>query len=268
MKTENSARNPGFPPQQPISGQPFCTAVPQRDDTEPPFWDRRPDANGRAAMAAAEEAIHQPSDPSDEDLVSDLLRDFASWVLDLPASENHHHANPKGLFRHSLEVATFAVQDLEERWSRDPERPGLAPEEQAHWLKVAFALGLFHDCGKVLEFDVRFSGTGPLWDPLQESLEGFRTRHGVAPLDPTPYRFRPRRGVGIHEKKGFPLLRTILAGRRWDRFRPHLEGAYLAFAFRRDVPIHSFAVPLAYLADRVHVADRRSAGRHRKKAQA
>ena len=38
-------------------------------------------------------------------LAERLLQRFAVTVGDLPASAQHHHAEPGGLYRHSLEVA-------------------------------------------------------------------------------------------------------------------------------------------------------------------
>ncbi len=228
------------------------------DDAKAPFWDLLLDASGRTTIAAAQRAIFNHSPSSEDDLVPDILRNFAAWALDLPASEYHHHAYPNGLFRHSLEVASYAVQELQERWSRGLGCSILKPIEQALWLKVTFALGLFHDCGKLLDIEVRFPGLGPCWDPLGESLAGFKARHGVEALAPTPRRFRPGRGLTGHEQKGISLLPVILAGQQWEWLQPPLTAAYAALAFRHQVPIQEFAVPLAYLAERVHRADARS----------
>jgi len=252
---KKSSGGQGLPPWRLIGGKDFRHGATPIGGAGPLLWEGLLDADGRAAVAAAQRAIPNVSPWSNDNLISDLLQPFAGWALDLPASENHHHAFPSGLFRHSLEVASFALQDVQERWSRRPECSILTPVEQALWLRVTFALGLFHDCGKLLDIEVRFSGSGPCWDPLQESLAAFKDRHGVDALAPTPHQFRPRRGLAGHEQKGICLLPLLLAGARWDALRLPLSRAFTALAFRHQVPPHRFAAPLAYLAEQVHRAD-------------
>ena len=46
-------------------------------------------------------------------LAERLLERFAVTVGDLPASAAHHHAEPGGLYRHSLEVALKALEEFE-----------------------------------------------------------------------------------------------------------------------------------------------------------
>src|SRR2546429_186244 len=46
-------------------------------------------------------------------LAERLLQRFAVTVGDLPASAAHHHAEPGGLYRHSLEVALKALEEFE-----------------------------------------------------------------------------------------------------------------------------------------------------------
>jgi hypothetical protein len=149
MEIECSAERQGLPAWRPIPGKGPCTADTPIGDETPPFWSMLLDASGRMAIAAAQRALFNHSRSSDDDLISDILRNFSDWVLDLPASENHHHACPNGLYRHSLEVASYAVQELNDRWCRGGGCPVITPAEQALWLKVTFALGLFHDCGKI-----------------------------------------------------------------------------------------------------------------------
>src|SRR6266516_7834544 len=46
-------------------------------------------------------------------LAERLLERFAVTVGDLPASAAHHHAEPDGLYQHSLEVALKALEEFE-----------------------------------------------------------------------------------------------------------------------------------------------------------
>jgi hypothetical protein len=249
----------GLPLWRPSTAEDLCHGATPIGGAGPPLWEGLLDAGGSSAVEAAQRAVPDVSRWSDDHFISDILQRFAGWVLDLPASENHHHAFPNGLFRHSLEVASYAVQDIQERWSRGPDSSILTPVDQAHWLRVTFALGLLHDCGKLLDIEVRLSGSGPCWDPLEESLAAFKGRHGVDALAPTPHKFRPRRGLTGHERKGVCLLPLLLAGARWNALRPPLSRAFTALAFRHQVPPHRFAAPLAYVAEQVHRADVRSA---------
>jgi hypothetical protein len=265
MAKASSAENPVFPIGHAVLSEGLSTGEIPAGKAEEPVWKLLLDADGMTGVRRAERAIVDRSPRADLDYLSNILQQFAVWALDLPASQKHHHARPQGLFSHSAEVACAVVQDLEERWS-----PGrgciLPPAHQALWLKVAFALGLFHDCGKILDLEVNGPLPGSCWDPFGESLAAFKARHGNAALAASSYRFRPGRGLSGHEQKGIRLLGVILAGPRWNRLRPPLAAAYEAFVFRHQVPISEFAVPLAYLAERVHRADVSSAQRDRWKA--
>jgi hypothetical protein len=225
---------------------------------DPPYWNLLHDPGGRTAIAAAQRALHVPPPSSEKDFVIKLLQQFSCWTLDLPASENHHHARPNGLYLHSLEVASDSVRDLHGRWCLRLEGSVLTAAQKALWLNVAFALGLFHDCGKILDIEVRLSKSGPCWDPLSESLTAFKTRHGVDVLAPTPHEFRPGRGQTGHERKGISLLPVILADRSWDWLHPLLTDALAAYACRREESLERVEVPLAYLVGRIQLADTQS----------
>ena|SRR5579864_1134274 len=266
MPRGRSAESPGFPICPLVLSEGLCTADIPPGRTQEPFWKTLLDTDEKTVISAAEGVISARSPLADQDYLSNVLQQFADWVLDLPASEKHHHACPNGLFRHSAEVASATVLDLQERWR--PERGCILPlSQQSLWLKVVFAVGLFHDCGKILDLDVRDSPSGTRWDPLGESLAAFKARHGKAALAPTSYQFRPGRGLTGHEQKGIHLLRVILAGSRWNRLRPLLDAAFAAFVFRHQVPYPGLTVPLGYLAERVHQADVLSTQRDRKKAR-
>lgn len=103
-----------------------------------------------------------------------VIAAFADLVQLLPASESHHHADPGGLFTHSIEVAGFALD-----YRRGEILPkGAAPEEiveQAHrWTYAVFVAALLHDVGKPLA-DLRVhmrSDAWPNepWSPLAGSM--------------------------------------------------------------------------------------------------
>ncbi len=106
--------------------------------------------------------------------VQPVLASFADFVQLLPASGSHHHAEPGGLFAHSLEVANFALD-----YRRGQVLPkGAPPEaigEQAHrWTYAVFVAALLHDVGKpVADVHVHLR-KGPseteAWSPLAGSM--------------------------------------------------------------------------------------------------
>jgi hypothetical protein len=226
---------------------------------EPPYWYSLSPRHAGKTIRIARQALWSPHDPSEWEFVQGVLESLARWVLDLPASEKHHHSTPRGLYRHSLEVAGTVLQSIEAEWSERPDRQSLSSAEKVHWLKVAFALGLFHDCGKILDIEVKASARGAPWDPLKESLAAFRMRHGMDPSQSTPHVFRPGRGMAGHERRGIPLVPIILPGKRWGWLRPLLTEALLVFASRRPEPPEWRGVTLTWMAHRVHEADSQSA---------
>ena len=106
--------------------------------------------------------------------VQPVIAAFAEFVQLLPASESHHHAEPGGLFTHTVEVVNLAL-DLR-RGQILPR--GASPEaigEQAHrWTYAVFVAALLHEVGKPIA-DLRvimrkaISVSEP-WSPLAGSM--------------------------------------------------------------------------------------------------
>jgi integrating conjugative element relaxase (TIGR03760 family) len=134
---------------------------------------------------------------------------LAEFVQLLPASESHHHAEPGGLFTHTMEVANFALD-----YRRGQILPkGAPPEaigEQAHrWTYAVFIAALLHDVGKPI-VDTRVhlrkgpSGT-EVWSPLAGSMATFGA---------TSYRVefvgRDSRQYGLHGKLPVLLLNRFV----------------------------------------------------------
>lgn len=201
---------------------------------------------------------------SDPAFLLGLLKAFADWVFDLPASQRHHHARPFGLYEHSLEVAVSAVQDLAQRWkenqcSRFIEAPMLA---EMAW--TTFAVGLFHDCGKILDADVGLDSQGAPWNPLEEPLIRFTERQSGRTPGPTRVQLRLGRGVRDHNAGGFRLAHRIL-GCQFDAQLPWalFSTVYFTYLNRYDRSRWLAPTRVAYVADLVHQADQRSTGSDR-----
>ena len=141
--------------------------------------------------------------------VRPVIDAFAEFVQLLPASESHHHAEPGGLFTHTIEVASFALD-----YRRGQVLPkGAPPEaigEQAHrWTYAIFIAALLHDVGKPIA-DLRIQlRKGPSvkepWSPLAGSM---------AACGATSYRveFVPResRQYELHGKLSVLLLNRFV----------------------------------------------------------
>lgn len=109
-----------------------------------------------------------------DEAVRPVITAFAEFVQLLPASESHHHAEPGGLFTHTMEVASFALD-----YRRGQILPkGAPPEaigEQAHrWTYAVFVAALLHDAGKPVA-DMRVwlrkgAKRDELWSPFAGSM--------------------------------------------------------------------------------------------------
>jgi len=106
--------------------------------------------------------------------VRPVIAVFGEFVQLLPASESHHHAEPGGLFAHTMEVVNFALD-----YRRGQILPKGAPTEaigaQAHrWTYAVFVAALLHDVGKPIA-DLRVelrrgSSATEQWSPLAGSM--------------------------------------------------------------------------------------------------
>ena len=142
-------------------------------------------------------------------LAGKLLHRFAETVGDLPASEKHHHAEPGGLHRHSLEVALNALKEFEgnivmEHRSDSTVDSFRSARNRPRWQYATFIGALCHDLGKVFDLEVR--GKGETWSPIHERYSEFgrRVKTPVACWD-------PERKHGEHAERSCQLLHHVLS---------------------------------------------------------
>ena len=141
-------------------------------------------------------------------LAERLLHRFAETVGDLPASAEHHHAEPGGLYRHSLEVALKALEEFEGNIMRERRPDGSvdsfrSSQNRPRWQYATFIAALCHDLGKLFDLEVR--GKGETWCPTEEPYAQFgrRTKTPVAS-------WNPERVHGGHAKlSGFLMPHVI-----------------------------------------------------------
>ena len=106
-----------------------------------------------------------------------LLQAFAEFVQLLPASESHHHAQPGGLWIHSLEVVDAALT-----YRAGIELPPGASTEvrkrlEHRWTFAVLAAALLHDVGKlvsdlVVTLFAQDPRAGTPWIPLAGPMRG------------------------------------------------------------------------------------------------
>jgi hypothetical protein len=113
------------------------------------------------------------------------IASLGALVGDLPASANHHHSEPNGLLRHSLEVGLKMVEEVDRRLAAQAELdPSAGVSEVSpdapQWQYLCFLAGLGHDLGKLFDMDVQAGDQR--WSPLHETHAEFLRRVKVEPL--------------------------------------------------------------------------------------
>jgi len=142
-------------------------------------------------------------------LAERLLQRFADTVGDLPASAEHHHAEPGGLYRHSLEVALKALEEFEGNIIMERRADGSvdsfrSSRNRPRWQYATFIAALCHDLGKLFEFEVR--GKGETWCPTDEPYAEFG-RRVKAPVAS----WRSEREHGAHAKLSGLVLHHVIS---------------------------------------------------------
>jgi Putative helicase len=142
-------------------------------------------------------------------LAERLLGRFAKTVGDLPASADHHHSGPGGLYQHSLEVALKTLEEFEGNIIMERRPDGSvdsfrSSRNRPRWQYAAFIAALCHDLGKLFDLEVR--GKGETWCPIHEPYCDFG-RRTKAPLAS----WRPDREHGTHAQFSPVLLDEVMS---------------------------------------------------------
>lgn len=105
--------------------------------------------------------------------ITRIIAAFAAYTSTLPASRQHHHPGPGGLFAHSLDVAHKALH-LSASFSLTREStPQARGDDNLSWQLVVFLAGLLHDVGKVQSLGQVMAKTVWLNDRHGERRGGF-----------------------------------------------------------------------------------------------
>lgn len=117
-----------------------------------------------------------------EMIVRPSLLAFAGYAHLLPASEHNHHNAAGGLWRHSLETASIALDLMETAAGFAPDMelsPAKRKQAEAAERVIAFAAALMHDAGKPASDMLVTSDAGTVWDPFTENIDAFLARSGA-----------------------------------------------------------------------------------------
>lgn len=98
-----------------------------------------------------------------ERLLLPVIRNAASYMHCLPASENHHHCSPLGLLTHSLQVATYAMNTARSRYFQTGTSPRQVRDNELRWHVAAALGGLLHDAGKPFTDYAVTDNKGNIW---------------------------------------------------------------------------------------------------------
>lgn len=148
-------------------------------------------------------------------MVMPTIRNYASFVHLLPASEAHHHRGLGGLFRHGLEVAFWSLMKQEGvvLGERD-----LTPTEKHErvvvWRLASFVAGLCHDLGKPV-LDINVHTKDDEWNPHGEFLTDFLKSKRA---DRYYVVWRPNRDKTDHEVFAGMAVKQIVAPELWKLF--------------------------------------------------
>lgn len=114
-----------------------------------------------------------------------VIERLGALVGDLPASASHHHSEPNGLLRHSLEVGLKMVEEVDRRLAAQAELDPSADVSEVspdapQWQYLCFLAGLGHDLGKLFDMDVQAGDQR--WSPLHETHAEFLRHVRVEPV--------------------------------------------------------------------------------------
>jgi hypothetical protein len=149
------------------------------------------------------------SDPRVQGLAAGVVTRLRALVGDLPASADHHHHEPGGLFRHSLEVALKMLEQFDDQLAGERRPDGgidIFQSTRSRCQYISFLAGLCHDIGKV--FDMEVQAGGQLWSPLHCTYEAFRQTANGSPQ----VIWRKDRERGKHATLAILLLHHLLSG--------------------------------------------------------
>jgi hypothetical protein len=140
-------------------------------------------------------------------LFQNIVRKFIQKIYDAPASEKHHHSEPFGLLKHSLETVINALvaqhRILELKYdSKGNLDSQFNLHNKGRILYRTAISALFHDAGKIFDFII--TADGVTFDALEENLLDFKLNHPNYEIE------WKRNRTKKHEKRNIVLLFELL----------------------------------------------------------
>lgn len=112
-------------------------------------------------------------------LIYPVIKNFADYAHNLPASKAHHHFSHGGLLEHSLDVACYAVITAAVTSFDYGSNPSLRTIRRERWYAAATFAALLHDAGKPLnDFEVHDENREHIW-PGSIPIFEWAKKHGV-----------------------------------------------------------------------------------------
>ena len=192
-------------------------------------------------------------DPQARGLAERLLTRFRNMVGDLPASAEHHHSGPNGLYQHSLEVSLGALEEFEGNIIMERKPDGSvdsfrSARNRPRWQYASFITALCHDLGKL--FDLQVQAGDQTWCPLDRPYTDFvRRARKLAGIT-----WRPEREHGGHAELSCLVLAHLITG---DDVK-YLGASRLAHVAKTISASHSRTVSGTPLGQMVSRADQAS----------
>jgi conjugal transfer pilus assembly protein TraI len=151
----------------------------------PPFQEGFPAVTVEAVIASQDDLVRKARGAVNlkhEDfqaIVVPMIRQFASYVHLLPASEKHHHRGAGGLFRHGLETGFYAARAAGQYTFGNGPLQETSRQENC-WRVAAFVAGMLHDIGKPLTDITIADSSGRLtWNPYISNLDEWLQQNNV-----------------------------------------------------------------------------------------
>lgn len=145
------------------------------------------------------------------DIIKYVLREFAAYFWDLPASRSYHHSGRWGLLHHSMEVALKRAEEASRRVAVDSEGNPSAESGKKYrgeQVLIAWLSGLFHDSGKVFDMDLVYSEASRevYYHPMRGNVLGFKLKH---PDDGLKISWHQSRGMR-HARYNLAMLMALI----------------------------------------------------------
>ena len=141
-------------------------------------------------------------------LYLDVIRNYATYIHLLPASENWHHSEHGGLLYHSLETSLEALKVFNNAHFRRYHTADIEVLRKPRWKYATWLAALLHDAGKpISDCRVICMKKGIIWPPHMMSIMEWSHLHKV---ERYKVAWKPERIHKGHESLAIHMLPKVL----------------------------------------------------------